>query len=289
MAARQMPWKSWMRITILLINALYLSPSFPAIAPLYQQSAPQSGEASASEPFKFGERLVYRVEWDPPWYFFFLPKMEAGEIELILSEETEYNGKKALKILFNVRSSGSLAKLAGLKVEDEFAFFEEPATFCSFGASKKVREGKRKRQIDIEYLRESGQLRFRDLDESVNPPKLHKDEIKDNMPACVQDPFSALYYFRMMKLQPGYVHKAVLGHDDRIKEVTCRVEKQENVNTPAGKFQAWKVDVVSLMGGLFKDGGQFRIWFSADERKMPIQFNLKVKLGSVIGKLGKMP
>jgi hypothetical protein len=289
MVARQMPWKNWMRIAILLISALCLLPSFPAITPPYQESAPQNGEIPASEPFKIGERLVYTVEWDPPWYLIFLPKMEAGKIELILSGETEYDGKKAIKLLFNAHSSGTLSKLAEVKVEDEFAFFEEPGTFCSFGASKKVREGKRKRRIDIEYLRGSRQLRFRDLDESVDPPRLHKDEIKDNIPECVQDPFSALYYFRMMKLQSGYVHKAILGHDNKIKEVACRVEKQENVNTPAGKFLAWKVDVVSLMGDLFKNGGQFKIWFSADERKLPVSFKIKVNWGSAIGKLEKMP
>jgi hypothetical protein len=288
MAARQMPWKSWLRIAILLISAPCLLSSFPAIAPLVQGSAPQKGKVAASEPFKIGERLVYTVEWDPPWYLIFLPKMEAGKIELILSKEIEYKGKKAVKLLFHAHSSGSLSKLAGLKVEDEFAFFEEPGTFCSFGASKKVREGKRKRQIDIEYMRESRQLRFLDLDESVDPPKLRKDEIKNDIPECVQDPFSAIYYYRM-KLQPGYVHKAILGHDNKIKEVACRVEKQENVNTPAGKFLAWKVDVVSLMGGLFKDGGQFKIWFSADDRKLPVSFEIKVKLGSAIGKLEKMP
>jgi hypothetical protein len=288
MAARQKPWKSWMRTAILLISVLCLLPSFPAITPPNQESTPQNGGFPASELLKIGEQLVYTVEWDPPWYFFFLPKMEAGKIEFMLSGETEYKGKKAFKISFNARSSGTLAKLAGLKVEDEFTFYEEPGTFCSFGASKIVREGRRKRQIDIEYLRESRQLRFRNLDESVDPPKLLKEEIKNDIPECVQDPFLAVYYYRM-KLQPGYVHKAILGHDNKIHEVTCRVEKQENVNTPAGKFLAWKVDVVSLMGGLFKDRGQFNIWFSADDRKLPVSFYIKVKLGSVIGKLEKMP
>ena len=39
------------------------------------------------------------------------------------------------------------------------------------------------------------------------------------------------------------------------------------------------------MGGLFKEGGQFKIWFSADEKKVPVQFEVKVKLGRVFGEL----
>ncbi len=280
MSAGQKP-ESWIRMLILLTSFLSLSPAFPPRPSLAQEST----EVSANEAFMLGERLVYAIEWDPPWYFFFLPKMEAGEIEVVLSGEAEYKGKKALKILFNAHSSGSLAKLAGLQVEDEFVFFAEPETFCSYGASKKVREGKRKRQIEIEYLREKKQLLFREMDESADPPKIHRNEIRNDIPECVQDPFSAIYCFRTKNLRPDYVHKALVGHDTRIKEITCRVVKQENIHAPAGKYPAWKVEVVSLMGGLFKDGGQFRMWFSADKRKMPVQFDVKVKLGSVVGKL----
>jgi len=39
------------------------------------------------------------------------------------------------------------------------------------------------------------------------------------------------------------------------------------------------------MGGLFKEGGQFRLWVSADQRKVPLQFEVKVSLGKVVGKL----
>ena len=38
--------------------------------------------------------------------------------------------------------------------------------------SKKVREGKRKRQIDVDYLPDTRQLHLRELDESVDPAVL---------------------------------------------------------------------------------------------------------------------
>jgi hypothetical protein len=78
---------------------------------------------------------------------------------------------------------------------------------------------------------------------------------------------------------------AVIGYDDRIKEVESRVEKQEKVKTPAGEFTAWQIRTTALMGGLFKEGGQFRIWISADEKRLPLQFEVKVRLGKVMGKL----
>lgn len=242
-------------------------------------------ENRGAVPFSGGERLVYVVEWDPPWYFFFLPKMEAGEAELLIDREADLNGAKAVRIKFKARSSGALASLAGMKVDDEFVFLAEPETFCSLRVSKKIREGKRKRQVDVEYLRDTQQLRIRETDESVDPPVVKKDNVKDGIPACVRDPFSAIYLMRMSLLRAGYSSVFTIGNDDVIKDVTARVEKQDAVETPAGKFNAWRINTVALIGGLFKGGGQFKIWFSADGRKLPVQFEAKVSLGRAFGKL----
>jgi hypothetical protein len=123
------------------------------------------------------------------------------------------------------------------------------------------------------------------MDVALDPPKLKKDEFKDNVPPCVQDPFSAVYFFRKSELRLHHDQIFIIGHDDRFKEVKAHVEKQEILETPLGKLPAWNVSTVALMGGLFKGGGQFRIWFSADERKLPLQFEVKVSLGRVFGKI----
>jgi hypothetical protein len=211
--------------------------------------------------------------------------MEAGEAELQFAGETEYKDKRTIKILFRAHSSGMLVKMLGMKVDDEFVFFSEPETFCSLRVSKKIREGKRRRQIDMDYLRDTHRLHFHEMDESVAPPKVKKDEIKDGIPACVQDPFSALYLLRMSQLRAEYIQTSVIGHDDRTTEVRSRVERQESIETPAGKFAAWRISTTALMGELFKEGGQFRIWLSADERKLPVQFEVKMRLGRALGKL----
>jgi hypothetical protein len=258
-----------------------LLPAFPA----HPRPSRQGIAEPPPKPFHIGERLVYTIKWDPPWYLFFLPAMEAGEADLQLVGETEYKSKKVMKIVLKGRSSGSLAKLAGMKVEDEFVFLSEPQTFCTRAVSQKIREGKHKRQIDIEYFPEEHRLHFRDVDDSVTPPRLRKDIFKDDIPSCVRDPFSALYFYRMASLREDHVQTLVLGDNDRVKEIQCRVEKQEAVEVPAGKFSAWRIAAKALMGGLFKEGGEFRIWLSADERKMPIQFEVRIQLGRVLGKL----
>ena len=252
---------------------------------LAAQNRPSNPESSSGFPFSIGERLVYSVEWDPPWFVFFLPRMDAGEAELQLAGETEYNGKKVLKISFKAHSSGTLAKLFGVKIDDEFTFLTDPDSLCTLAVSKKVREGKRNRQINVEYLQDTRQLHIREIDESIVPPKLIKDETTGDVPGCVQDPFSALYSFRKSTLKRGFSQTFTIGNDARIKEVKSQVESQETIQSPAGTFPSWRINTAALFGGLFKEGGQFRIWLSADERKLPVQFEAKVRLGRAFGNL----
>jgi len=244
-----------------------------------------AAEGGAPAPFAAGEKLVFRVEWNPPWYLFFLPSMEAGDAELQLSQELEYKGEKALKIIFKARSSGALVSLIGLKVDDNFEYITNAETFCTFTATRRVREGKHKRDIKVVYLPESDRLHIHDVDLAVVPNKVRKDTYKDNVPKCVRDLFSALYWIRYQDFQVGTLRRSVVGNDDKVKEVESVVEKKEVVVTPVGKFETWRVNTIAVLGGLFKDGGQFRFWLTADERKLPVQFEAKVQLGKVTGKL----
>ncbi len=251
-----------------------------------EQPAPVPG---GNAPGITGERFFYRVDWNPPWYLFFLPKMEAGELEVAIADESIVRGKRVLRIVFRARSSGSLVKLAGIKVEDDFEFFTDPATLCTVSVNKKLREGKRKRDITITYFPEEERLHIKEMDVAVSPPKIRKDEFRDHIPPCVKDVFSALLMTRRQDLFVGAVHQTTVGDNDRVKEVETRVEKKERIETPAGRFDAWQISTMALVGGLFREGGTFKIWLTADDRKMPVQFEAKVSFGTVIGKLKNQP
>lgn len=238
-----------------------------------------------SRPGFAGERLIFRVDWSPPWYLFFLPTMDAGEAEINLALDATYGDKKAARITFEARSSGTLASLAGIRVDDHYEFMTDPETFCTYSVLKRIREGKRKRDIEVVYLPETRQLHFRETDVAVNPPVVKKDENVNDIPSCVRDPFSALYALRKEEFSVGATYTSLVANDSRTKDIRSRVEKREVTDTPLGKYSAWKIETVALMGGLFKDGGQFRIWLTADDRKVPVQFEVKVSLGKVTGKI----
>ncbi|MDR1727819.1 MAG: DUF3108 domain-containing protein [Acidobacteriota bacterium] len=251
--------------------------------------APPAARAGDAPPFDatpfVGERLTYSVRWNPPWYMFFLPDMEAGELELELAGVDLYRGKPALRIDLRARSSGALAKLANMAVDDRFTFYSDPGTLCAAGGTTRIREGGRKRLLELEYFQDERRLRFRATDEAATPPKLQRDVTKDGLPPCVQDPFSASYLYRTLPLGPGYAKRLVIGNDDKVMEVDTRIDAREEVSTPAGRFAAWKVGTDALKGGLFREGGQFHVWIAADGSRAPVKFEAKVRLGHIVGVL----
>ena len=252
------------------------------------KAAEQSdNESPATTDFSMfaGETLVYAIKWDPPWYMFFLPKIEAGELTFEFQGIDEFRGKPAVKIVITARSSGTLARLADMKVEDELLYYSSPETLCAEGSISKIREGKRHRFQELEYFQDERRLHFREYDESVTPSQLQKDITKTDLPPCVRDPFSTLYFYRTLSLVKGYNKDVSVGNNDKVLEVRTRIENQESVDAPTGKISAWKVRTDALRDGLFRENGDFRIWFATDELKTPVRFEAKVRLGNVLGVL----
>jgi len=266
-------WPDPRRMTAWLLLALvFASPD---------RVAADTALAAASE--VDSEHLVFKVEWHPPWYLFFLPPMEAGEVEIRVFEQVNFMDRPARMVTFDARSSGTLVKVTGVKVEDHFEYFSDPVSMCSLGARKRSAEGRRKRDIEIQYFVDQRKLHIRELDTGTNPPKLKKDRTVEGLPACVQDIFTALATVRKKEFFQGARYSVVVGDNDTVKEVQVRVDKAEKIETPAGNFPAWRVTTLAVMGGLFKEGGQFRIWLADEGPRLPVWFEAKVSLGTVTG------
>lgn len=248
----------------------------------------QAGSESAgygATPFEPGEKLIFHVEWSPPWYLFFLPTMDAGEVRLSIEQGPEREQKPSMRIVFTAKSSGTLAKLTGVHVDDYFESHVDAHSLCTASVVKRIREGRRKRDIEVTYMPASNQLRIREVNVAVSPPKVDRDSVVNDIPSCVRDIFSAVYDTRRRNLTEGFAHRVMVGEDDKIREIEARVERKEDVKLQLGRFDAWKVDTASVLGGLFKDGGQFKIWMTADERRLPVKFEARVRLGKVTGTL----
>ena len=236
-----------------------------------------------SEVIPPGETLVYEIRWDPPAWMFFLPTISAGELTVQFKHQAVLDGKPVHQITARAISSGFFPKLTGVSVDDSFESFVDADRFCSVRMTKKLREGKRLRDIVLTFNGERGTGRYLAYDAAKTPPAEVKNEEVKNLPRCVQDILSGIYVTRLQELRAGEKFPLVVSDDGTVKQVEVRVKEKETIEAVAGRFSAWKVETVSVFGGLFKGGGTFLVWFSDDAHRVPVKFEAKVKVGRVFG------
>jgi len=240
---------------------------------------------SPSEVIPPGETLVFEIRWDPPTWMFFLPAISAGELTIQFQHDARFEGQSVHRIVARAVSSGFFPKLTGVSVDDSFESFVDGTRFCSRRMTKRLREGKRLRDIVLTFDGERGTGHYLAHDASKTPPAQLKNEGVKNLPPCVQDILSGIYLTRLHEMRSGEKFPLVVSDDGTVKQVEVRVKEKETVNAVAGQFTAWKVETVSVFGGLFKGGGAFLVWFSDDAHHAPVKFEAKVKVGRVFGTL----
>jgi len=246
-------------------------------------AAAASNLRPATEVIPPGETLVYEIRWDPPAWMFFLPTISAGELTIQFQHGARLDGKAVHRIAARAVSSGFFPKLTGVTVDDSFESIVDPRGFCSLKMTKKLREGKRLRDIVLTFDAERGTGHYLAYDAAKTPPAQLKDEEVKDVPACVQDILSGIYVTRLQELSSGNKFPLVLSDDGAVKQVEVRVKERETVEAIAGRFSAFKLETVSVFGGLFKGGGTFLVWFSDDAHRVPVKFEAKVKVGRVFG------
>jgi Protein of unknown function (DUF3108) len=233
--------------------------------------------------FPAGETLVYDIRWGPPAWIFFLPTISAGEITFTFQGEADYKGKPALKMTADAISSGFFSSVAGITVVDSFESFVSAGQFCSLQISKKIREGKRQRDILLTFDSSNGTGHYLDQDASKHPPVELKNQAVQNIPTCVQDLLSAIYYTRTQDFRVGNSIRMAISDNGTVKNVEIKVDKREMVDSPKGQLPALRTEATSVFGGLFRSGGTLLVWVSDDDRRLPLKFEAKIKLGKVFG------
>ena len=114
-----------------------------------------------------------------------------------------------------------------------------------------------------------------------------KNEELEDLPPCVQDFLSAIYRTRLRGLQVGENYPLHVSDNGVVKEVDIRAVRRERVEAIAGTYSTIRINTVSV-GGLFKGGGSFVLWFSDDRARIPVKYEAQVKFGKVFGSIKYM-
>lgn len=175
------------------------------------------------------------------------------------------------------------------QVIDRFQSSFNMATGCSAGFSKQTQEGRRKVNSDLVFTPGAnapapvaggqpvlGTQVLTERNVMKNTTKTQQGQI----PACVTDALSGIFYVGSQKLTVGQDFKLPLADALRTVAVTMKVEAREDVKTPAGTFTTVRVQPTAD-AGVVKNRGTITIWYSDDARHLPVQIRAKMLWGTI--------
>lgn len=249
----------------MLLVTMCLMGAFPPDMSRSETTLDPPVAASPSLPFLIGERLSYDLTW---------LGMRAGIATMVVQESQGESGRPQLTLGMTARSSPVVTKFypvdnRGVSVVDLESFLPRHMTFAR-------REGKRFNDFDYTFRHSEG------LVTAVKDGK--SDEL--SIPADAQDAMSCLYYVRkVLPFVPGASLTMTVHHDKKNYKMDVRVEALETLEGVWGKRQTARVVVLMPFQGIFLNEGNIRVWFTTDERRVPVRMKAKVIIGSIVAEL----
>ncbi|MFC1666962.1 DUF3108 domain-containing protein [Candidatus Omnitrophota bacterium] len=201
-------------------------------------------QSSSNLPFKIGERLTYEVRYK---------KVRLGESILTFHGEKELNNKNVYHITF-------FTKIPTLKDTEEL--YAEKGTFLPLEVHRTIKKklgfGDRIREI-------YDQKNFRVDIKQRSKLRLNEFSIQKDSP--VHNAILLAYYYRTQR---------DFSEDERFKVALPTFDFDviyrgiENIKTPLGEYRAY---------AFISEPPKFKLWLSADERKLPLKIENPGTLG----------
>jgi hypothetical protein len=222
-------------------------------------------DLSSARSFHVGEQLTYEISW---------LNITAGTAVMAVSGAGTDGGRPLAKLITTAQSKPIITKF--FPVDNRVESIVDPATLLPEHLLFKRREGKKKE--DFEYT-------FHQKEGTVTVVKGGTTETL-KMPPGTQDVISCLYYARStLSFQLGSSLTMNVHHDKKNRKLDVRVEEIETVSGPWGKVETARVLVVMPFQGLFLNQGNIRVWFTNDDRRIPVRMKAKVIIGSIVADL----
>jgi hypothetical protein len=200
--------------------------------------------------------------------------MTAGTAVMAALDGGMDGGRPLAKLVTTAKSSSFVTKF--FPVDNRVESIVDSATQLPKRLMFKRREGKKHEDFDYTFHQKEGTV------------TVIKGESTDTleMPPGTHDVISCLYYARSaLSFQPGSTLTMTVHHDKKNRKLDVRVEEIETVDGPWGEVEAARVLVVMPFQGLFLNQGNIRVWFTNDERRIPVRMKAKVIIGSIVADL----
>jgi hypothetical protein len=111
------------------------------------------------------------------------------------------------------------------------------------------------------------------------------NESVHGVPEGIQDLASALFFLRLQRLEPGARFEVPVFHGTSSFTLRAVVQGSEKVDTPAGSFDALRIQLRLGLKGKFETERESYLWLSADPRHVPVRATADFAVGSMTATL----
>jgi len=292
--------KSYTRKLFAGIVVLIVAPVFTSFQPVggsglvFAQSVagPAIGSGLAEpvsrvrvHPFEPSEELLYVAEFSRSLLkkidvadFRFTAAREPSLRKVVANELTRAGGSAySLKFTGEVSSKGFFSKLFNLRFRERIESIVEPISFTVKKTKRVDEQGKRARISESTY--DNGKVVWleRDPNDPSRPPRSSSAAFSGQ----VQDVLSAIYFLRTQPLQLGKTLEITVSDSGVVYQIPVHVIEKARQKTVLGRIECLRVDAeVFGANRMIASDGQFSIWFTNDNRHVPVSARIKTEHGA---------
>jgi hypothetical protein len=238
----------------------------PSTLPLLLLVLPALMSAAPYTAFRDGEKFTYKVG--------FAIFSRAGEITIEADADTGTDGRALMRIINTTSTKGLVRGVYTLENRAEVLIDLESGRILS--TRETGQEGKRESDSETIFDYEAKIARHVDRN---RPGRSGDIPIPDGNPL---DLISALVQTRDWNLKPGDERDILVHFGRDLYPLTIKAVQYEEVRTPLGRYRAL-VLVPEMRGtpkGLFKRGGEIKVWIAQDGSNLPVRMQLKLNYGT---------
>lgn len=241
--------------------------------PEIEDSEGFNGRRPLVDPFRVGEKVTMMLT-----YF----GVSAGDATLEVKPFVEVNGRKAYHFYSKLTSSAVFSMF--YKVDDygeSYMDYEElvPLTFTLSAV-----ETKQLREVRMFFDWKKKKADFWEKKVTKESGVEEKKKSWDLLPYS-QNIYTALYYIRMFALRDGKTYVYRVSDEGRNWDVRATVVRREILKTDLGNFKTIVIKPEVATEGVLKPMGEVLFWYTDDDRRFPVKFESKIKIGKIIGYL----
>jgi hypothetical protein len=248
--------------TRLTLTAVLCALALSAVA--FAQQPPALSPPRPGFSFPLKQTLTYSVDWRVFPAGTAVLRFEAAGDRENFTASADTSG--AINLLFHV--------------SDRFQSSFDRAQGCTYDFNKQTVEGRRRinSTLHLDYAQNRAILDEKNL---VTKQTKH---VESTAPACLTDLLTGVFYASSQPIALGHNFVIPVVDAMRVVPVTMKIEGREEIKTPLGSFKTLRVQPTAD-AGVVKNRGNIWIWYTDDERHLPVQMRARLFWGTITFRL----